>query len=102
MLDPGYLVDAVAMILLLWGGIYSLRRRPRPAPELLCVATAWASANGWRATMWRYERIQSGGTLEHGMTEMWGVAIATGLGIVSFAAALVLVILKLRHETARQ
>jgi hypothetical protein len=99
LLDPSYLIDAIAMILLLWGAIVSLRHRPRPAPELLCVAAAWASANGWRATMWRYEHIQSGGTLEHGMTEMWGVAVATGLGLISFVVVLILVVAKLRGET---
>jgi hypothetical protein len=102
LLHPSYLIDAIAMILLLWGALHSLQRRPHPAPELLCVAAAWASANGWRATMWRYEHTSSGGTLEHGMKEMWAVAIATGISLVFLVALLVLVTLKLQREsTAR-
>jgi hypothetical protein len=98
LLDPHYLIDAIAMILLLWGAVHSLRSRPRPAPEVLAIAAAWASANGWRATLWRYEHIRSGGTLAHGMTEMWAVAIATALGLASFVTILVLVALKSKQE----
>jgi hypothetical protein len=102
LLDPGYLIDAIAMILLLWGAVHSLRRRPRHSPELLCIASAWASANGWRATSWRYDHVQSGGTLDHGAKELWVVATATGIGLVTFVMLLVLVTLKLRHEAAMQ
>jgi len=102
LLDPGYLVDVIAMILLLWGAIHSLRRRPGHSPELLCIASAWTSANGWRVTFWRYEHLQSGGTLTHGSTEMWVVAIATGISLATFILLLILVTLKLQREAATQ
>jgi hypothetical protein len=102
LLDPNYLIDAIAMVLLLWGAIHSLRRRPHHSPELLCIASAWASANGWRATSWRYDHLQSGGTFEHGSMEIWAVAIATGIGLITFVMLLALVTLKLRRAAATQ
>ena len=98
LLDPYYLVDAIAMALLLWGALHSLRSRPRAAPELLCVGAAWASANGWRATFDRLEAIEAGGTLQYGNTEMWAVSIATLIAVVVFAVLLVLVS-SVRRET---
>lgn len=89
--SPYYLVDVVAMALLLWGALHSLRARPRPSPELLCVGAAWASANGWRATFDRLNALDAGGTLDYGSTEMWSVAIATGVSLVLFAVLLGLV-----------
>jgi hypothetical protein len=97
LLDPYYLVDAIAMALLLWGAVHSLRSRPRPSPELLCIGAAWASANGWRATFARLREVQAGGTLTYGSVEMWTVGIATALGICVFAALLVLVALNRRR-----
>ena len=93
LLDPYYLVDVIAMALLLWGAIRSLRSRPRSSPEVLCIGAAWASANGWRATFDRLREIQAGGTLTHGPAEMWTVGIATAIAIVVFAALVVLVAL---------
>jgi hypothetical protein len=97
LLDPYYLIDAIAMALLLWGAIHSLRSRPRPSPEILCIAYAWSSANGWRATFGRLREIQSGSTLTYGSAEMWTVGIATALCLVVFAILLVLVALNQRH-----
>ena len=50
LLNPFYVVDAIAMALLSWGAIHSLRSRPAPSPEILCIGAAWACANAWRAT----------------------------------------------------
>ena len=97
LLDPYYLVDAIAMVLLLWGAVHSLRCRPRTSPELLCIGAAWVSANGWRATFDRLREVQSGGALTYGSAEMWTVGIATALAISVFAALLVLVALNHRH-----
>jgi len=49
--NPFYLVDLVAMALLLYGAVLSLRARPRAAPGVLCAAYGWAAANAWRATL---------------------------------------------------
>jgi hypothetical protein len=99
LLDPYYLIDVVAMILLLWGAVHSLRARPRPSPALLCAACAWASANGWRATFDRLREIESGGTLTHGSAELWTVGIATALCIATFLVLLILVALAQRQES---
>jgi hypothetical protein len=96
LLNPFYLVDAIAMALLLWGALHSLRARPRPAPELLCVGVAWATANGWRATFGRLHEIQSGGTLEYGSAEMWTVGCATAIGVSALGLTLALVALNHR------
>lgn len=97
LLNPYYLIDAIAMVLLFWGAVHSLRSRPRASPELLCIACAWASANGWRATFDRLREIQSGGTLSYGSQEMWTVAAATALTIAVFLILLVLVALNQRQ-----
>ena len=99
LLNPYYLIDVIAMALLLWGAVHSLRSRPRPSPELLCVAFAWTSANGWRATFDRLGEIQSGGTLTHGSEELWTVGGATALSLALFAVLLVLVTLNRRRAT---
>lgn len=97
LLNPYYLIDAIAMALLFWGAVHSLRSRPRASPELLCIACAWASANGWRATFGRLSEIQSGGTLTYGSQEMWTVGIATALSLAGFVLLLVLVVLNQRE-----
>lgn len=93
LLNPFYLVDVVAMILLFWGAVHSLRLRPVSSPNLLCIGTAWACANGWRATSWRLHEIQAGGTLTHGTAEIWVVGVSTAIGLLMFIALLVLVVM---------
>jgi hypothetical protein len=90
LLSPYYLVDVVAMVLLFWGALYSLSRRPQPASGVLCAAYAWTSANGWRATADRWRVLEAGGALAHGSAEMWIVSITTALSIVVFAGLLFL------------
>ena len=102
LLNPYYLIDAIAMALSLWGAVHSLRSRPRPSPEILCIAYAWSSANGWRATFGRLREIESGGTLPYGSAEMWTVGIATALSLLVFAVLLVLVVLNQRDRSAGQ
>lgn len=94
LLNPFYLVDLVAMVLLAWGAYSSLRSRPIPAPEMLCVAYAWATANAWRATFWRVDHIKKGGELDRGMTELWTLGIVTGLAIILFVVLIYLVVNK--------
>jgi hypothetical protein len=100
LLNPFYLVDAIAMVLLFWGAMHSLRARPRPSPEILCIGCAWATANGWRATFGRLYEIQSGGTLMYGSTEMWAVGVASGLSLLALGTLLVLVALNQRSGEA--
>jgi hypothetical protein len=51
---PFFVIDAIAMVLLVWGALHSLRARPRRAPGLLCAASAWSGANAWSAAGRRY------------------------------------------------
>jgi hypothetical protein len=51
---PFFVIGAIAMVLLVWGGVHSLRARPRRAPGLLCAAGAWSGANVWSAAGRRY------------------------------------------------
>ena len=90
---PLYLVDFIAMGLLLWGGSYSLRARPEPAPGPLCAAWAWAAANGWRATTWRWIDMleNEGRKLDRGAVELWVVSIASLLALGCFVFSLRLV-----------
>ncbi len=47
--SPGYLVDALAMLLLLASGVHSLRSRPRIAIAPLCGAWGWCACLAWRS-----------------------------------------------------
>lgn len=94
---PFYLVDFIAMALLLWGAVHSLRARPREAPGLLCGSYGWAAANGWRAAFWRLEELSAGGELEYGAAEAWVVGIASAI-----AAALFVVLLELTRRSSRR
>jgi hypothetical protein len=51
---PFFVIDAIAMVLLVWGAVHSLRARPRRAPGVLCAAIAWSGANVWSAAGRRY------------------------------------------------
>jgi hypothetical protein len=51
---PFFVIDAIAMVLLVWGAVQSLRARPRRAPGVLCAAIAWCGANVWSAAGRRY------------------------------------------------
>lgn len=97
--NPFYLVDLIAMILLFWGAIRSLRARPASSPGVLCAAYAWTAANGWRATFGRMFEILEGGNLDHGAAEMWAVAIATAVALVCLMLSLYLVV---RWSTTRE
>lgn len=90
--NPFYIVDLIAMVLMLWGAIHSLRARPDRSPALLCAAYAWASANGWRATFGRMYELLQGGKLDHGAVEMWAVAIGTLISILCLFLGLFLVV----------
>lgn len=87
---PMYLVDFIAMCLLLYGGLHSLRARPEPAPGPLCAAWAWTAANGWRGTAWRWlDMIENDGArLDRGSLELWVVTLATAAALTCFGLAL--------------
>ena len=92
LLNPFYIVDVIAMVLLFAGAVRSLGARPRPAPGLLSAALAWSAAYGWCATFGRVVEVRSGGTLDHGAAELWVVAVATGLALVSLGLSIYLVV----------
>lgn len=102
LLNPFYLIDLVAMALLLCGTIVSFRARPGCAPEILCAAYAWTTANGWRATFDRVEVLKNGGELASGMKELWVVGGSTAVALSVFIVLLILVFRKVSAEqTAR-
>lgn len=90
--DPFYLVDLIAMLLLFWGAVRSLRARPSPAPGVLCAAYAWTAANGWRATFGRVWELLEGGELAYGAGELWVVGCGTAVTLACFALSLFLVV----------
>ena len=92
LLNPFYIVDLIAMALMLWGAVRSLRARPASSPAILAAAYAWTVANGWRATFGRMFEILEGGTLDHGTAEMWAVAIATAIGLACLILSLYLTV----------
>src|SRR5687767_9002921 len=71
---PYYLVDVIAMGLLFWGAVRSLRARPERSPAVLAVAYAWTVANWWRPTFSRAFELLLGGALDYGPAEMWAVS----------------------------
>jgi hypothetical protein len=90
--NPFYLVDLIAMVLLCAGAVRSLGARPRSSPALLCAALAWSGANGWRATFGRVAEVRRGGTLDHGMAELWVVGVATALNLLCLGLSIYLVV----------
>ena len=92
LLNPFYLVDLIAIVLLFAGAIRSLRARPSVSPALLCAAYGWTAANAWRATFDRIVELERGGQLVYGTSELWAVGIGMVLALVCFALSLFLVV----------
>ena len=90
LLHPLYLIDFIGMVLILAGAVHSLRARPRPAPGLLCAATAWMAANGWRASWARIEAMQEGEALFYGASELRMVVMLTAVSLAAMGLALYL------------
>jgi hypothetical protein len=99
LLNPYYIVDAIAMALLLSGALRSLRARPRPAPGILCGAYGWTAANGWRATFDRWSYIREGGELHYGTPELYVVGCATALALACFVLSVYLTIASAAQES---
>lgn len=97
--NPFYIVDLIAMALLFWGAMRSLRARPDRSPAVLCAAYAWSVANGWRATFGRMFELLEGGKLDYGAAEMCAIAIATAVGLACLALSFFLVV---RSSPARE
>ena len=51
--SPGFIVDVIAMALLLASGVHSLRSRPRIAVAPLCGAWGWCACLAWRSYFMR-------------------------------------------------
>ena len=99
LLNPFYIIDLIAMVLLLYGAFRSLKARPRPAPGALCAAYAWTAANGWRATWGRVFELRDGGRLDYGELELCAVGCATILSLMCLASAFYLT---MRAEPIRE
>ena len=98
LLNPFFLVDVVAMVLMVWGVRVSLAQRPDPAPEILCIAFAWSTANAWRAASWRIQEVLSGGALDLGTAELWVVTGSFTVSLCFFLTLLWLVVRKVGDE----
>ena len=92
LLNPFYIVDAIAMALLLWGALRSLRARPRSRPAILCAAYGWTAANAWRSATLRIYEVRGGARLDYGNTEYWIVIVSTTVMLACFALSLWLVV----------
>jgi hypothetical protein len=90
--SPFYIVDLIAMVLLLYGALRSLRAWPRPEPAVLCAAYGWSASNGWRATFGRVVEVSAGRALENGAAELWVVGGGALLMLGCFVLSLVLVV----------
>jgi hypothetical protein len=88
LLDPYYLVDFIAMVLLALGVLQSRQGRPTSALGFLTGGWGWLGANGWRATADRWEFIADGGALEYGAAEMCFVVCGTLVAIAGLAWSL--------------
>jgi hypothetical protein len=86
--DPFYLVDFIGMVLLLWGGVVSLRASA--GPGVMAAGWAWTGANFWRATFGRVNALRAGEQLDHGLIEMCVVACGTALALACLGLALFL------------
>jgi hypothetical protein len=91
--DPYYIVDLIAMALLLLGAVHSLRRRPQSAAGLLTVGWAWAGANFWRALFDRVSLLSTGESLRWGALEY---RFAIGATVVALLCVGTGVLLQLR------
>lgn len=89
--DPYYIIDVIAMALMIAGIVRSLRARPRPAPDLLTAAWAWAGANFWRAAFDRITTMQHGGNLRLGSVELDYVCAQLIVALVCLAIGVRLV-----------
>ena len=92
LLNPFYIGDAIAMALLVWGALRSLRAAPRSRPAILCAAYGWTGANAWRSTTLRIYEVRGGARLDHGDAEYWIVIVATVLILACFGLSLWLVL----------
>ena len=90
--DPYYVVDVIAMGLMLWGAIRSLRARPRRAPGLVTVGWAWAGANFWRALFDRLKVDRTAGRLDFGSVELRFVAAELIVALLCLALGVVLIV----------
>ena len=89
---PFYIVDLIAMALMFWGAMRSLKARPEPSPGIVCAAYAWAASNGWRATFGRMFELLEGGKLDFGAVEFWFVAVGTAIALACLGLSLYLVV----------
>lgn len=91
LLSPFYLVDLIAIVLLVWGALRSLGARPERRPAILCAAYGWTAANAWRSAIGRIYEVRGGGRLDFGAPELWIVLISTVLILGCFSVSLLLV-----------
>ena len=94
--DPMLVVDLIAMALLGFGAVHSLRARPRPAPGPLCGALGFSFCLAWRSFFWRaqqQELVEQGlmtldPSLQEPPTVLPAVGVALGVAAVAFGLSL--------------
>lgn len=88
---PFFVIDAIAMVLLVWGAVHSLRARPRRAPGVLCAAIAWSGANVWSAAGRRYYFPEAYDNGEGLINAAMPAVVLTGIVLLFFGWSLYLV-----------
>ena len=88
---PFFVIDAIAMVLLVWGAVHSLRARPRRAPGVLCAAIAGSGANVWSAAGRRYYFPEAYDNGEGLINAAMPAVVLTGIVLLFFGWSLYLV-----------
>ena len=89
--SPGYIVDAIAMVLLFVGAVYSLLARPHSGIAPLAAAWGWTACLWWRSYFTRKISRERGLGIYEGQETLETIAgYATIIGLVVFGTSLYL------------
>ena len=98
------IVDYICVVLMVTGGVMSLRVRPGSAAGLLAAGWAFALGFGWRSAFGRLELRAAGEASANGEADwvLWIVVASLLVVAVGLAWALRLAMRQARHSTAVQ
>jgi len=88
---PAYIVDLIAIGLMLLGGVYSLKDRTGSASGWLAAAWGFALCLNYRSFFWRWQDLQTTGTVEGEpdvVIQVLGVTLA--IAAISFVVSMYL------------
>jgi hypothetical protein len=87
LLYGAYIMNALGMMMLLWGAASGLKGRANAA-AILAVAWSWTAATMWRATADRFWYASLGRGLYFGNSELWAAPIVTALAVIPMIASM--------------